>query len=160
HRALNACILLLGMLEGRGVTTVERLHAADGTLHPVQQAMVEAHGSQCGFCTPGIVMSLYTAYVSEPRPDVARVNDLLAGNLGRCTGYGAIVKAAQGMHDLPRLPAAGERVEADLARMRALVHGETVALEGEGTRIYAPATLDALAGLCETHPDATILSGA
>jgi xanthine dehydrogenase small subunit len=160
HRALNACILLLGMLEGRSVTTVERLRGKDGALHPVQQAVVEAHGSQCGFCTPGIVMSLYTAYLSEARLDVARVNDLLAGNLCRCTGYGPIVKAAQAMHDLPRLPDAGERMEGDVARLKALAHGETMALEGEGTRFYAPATLDALVDLCETHPDATILSGA
>src|SRR5262245_31194172 len=66
YRALNACILLLGMLEGRSVTTVEQLRGRDGALHPVQQAMVEAHGSQCGFCTPGFIMSLYTAYLSEP----------------------------------------------------------------------------------------------
>src|ERR1700754_3960906 len=89
-RAVNACILLLPMLEGRGVTTVEHLRGADGALHPVQQALVDTHGSQCGFCTPGFVMSLYAAYLSEPKPDARRFNDILAGNLCRCTGYGPI----------------------------------------------------------------------
>ena len=77
--------------------------ATDGALHPVQQAMVDGHGSQCGFCTPGFVMSLYAAYLSE-REDARgrrRINDMLAGNLCRCTGYGPIVRAAQAMYDLP-----------------------------------------------------------
>jgi xanthine dehydrogenase small subunit len=149
YRAFNACILLLGMLEGRSVTTVERLRRKDGTLHPVQQAMVDAHGSQCGFCTPGFVMSLYTAYLAEPRPGIARINDLLAGNLCRCTGYGPIVRAAQAMHDLPVPPDAAAEKTAELER-----------LQGSGTRFYAPATLDELARLCVAHLDATILSGA
>jgi xanthine dehydrogenase small subunit len=160
YRALNACILLVGMLEGRSVTTVEHLRSKGGALHPVQQAMVEAHGSQCGFCTPGIVMSLYTAYVSEARPDAAGIDDLLAGNLCRCTGYGPIVKAAQAMHDLPRPRQAAQEMEADITRLAAIAHGDTVALDGAGSRFYAPATLDDLAGLCEAHPGATILSGA
>jgi xanthine dehydrogenase small subunit len=122
--------------------------------------MVAAHGSQCGFCTPGIVMSLYTAYLSASRPAVASVDDLLAGNLCRCTGYGPIVMAAQAVCELPRPPDAEAWGEAAAARLKALAHGETVMLEGGGTRFYAPTSLDALADLCETHPDATILSGA
>jgi xanthine dehydrogenase small subunit len=160
HRALNACILLMGMLEGRSVTTVECLKGKDGGLHPVQQAMVDAHGSQCGFCTPGIVMSLHTSYLRGTRPDAAGIDDLLAGNLCRCTGYGPIVKAAQAMHDLPHPPDAAQEMEAGIARLAAIAHGDTVALEGAGTRFYAPATLDDLARLCEARPEATILSGA
>jgi xanthine dehydrogenase small subunit len=160
YRALNACILLMAMLEGRSVTTVEHLRGRDGTLHPAQQAMVEAHGSQCGFCTPGIVMSLYTAYRGEPRPEAARVNDLLAGNLCRCTGYGPIAKAAQAMYDLPRAPDAAAEAQAEVGRLQAIAHADTVAIEGAGTRFHAPATVDDLARLCEARPDATILSGA
>ncbi len=160
HRALHACILPMGMLEGRSVTTVERLRGKDGALHPVQQAMVDCHGSQCGFCTPGFVMSLYTAWLSGPGRGGARIDDLLAGNLCRCTGYGPIVKAAQAMHDAPRPLDEAEARAADLARLKAIAHGETVVLEGAGSRFYAPATLDELARLCEAHPEATILSGA
>ena len=160
HRALNACILLMPMLEGRSVTTVEHVRASSGALHPVQQAMVEAHGSQCGFCTPGFVMSLYTAYVSEPGPASVRIDDLLAGNLCRCTGYGPIVRAAQAVHSAPRPPDEARTRAAEADRLEALVHDETVVLEGAGSRCYAPAALDELARLCEAHVDATIVSGA
>ncbi len=155
QRAVNACILLLPMLEGRSVTTVEGLGAETGALHPVQQAMVDEHGSQCGFCTPGFVMSLYATYVSEDRPGPQRINDILAGNLCRCTGYGPIVKAARSMYDAPRasLPDATGLL-ADVA------HDETVSLEGDGARGFVPATLDALADLAAAHPDAVIVSGA
>lgn len=156
YRALNACIVLLPMLEGRSVTTIEHLKARDGTLHPAQQAMVDLHGSQCGFCTPGFVMSMYATYLSEPKLEPARINDILAGNLCRCTGYGPIVKAAQVMYELPhRMAETGA-----LAQLRAIAHSETVALEAAGTRFFAPATLDALADLYAEHPDATIVSGA
>jgi xanthine dehydrogenase small subunit len=175
HRPLNACILLLPMLEGRSVTTVERLRGKDGALHPVQQAMVDAHGSQCGFCTPGFIMSLYTAWQgsdpSQPRhpvhskrggegSDPVRIDNLLAGNLCRCTGYGPIVRAAEAMYDAPRPPGEAEARAAETARLEAIAHSETVLIEAAGSRFYAPATLDELVRLCEAHPDATILSGA
>ena len=104
HRAVNACILLLPMLEGRSVITVEHLAAPSGALHPAQQAMVDCHGSQCGFCTPGFVMSLYAMHLGATGD--AAVDDVLAGNLCRCTGYGPIVRAAEAMRSLP--PVAGE----------------------------------------------------
>ena len=81
-KPVNACIQLLGMLHGKEIVTVERLASPEGALHPVQAALSECHGSQCGFCTPGFVMSMWTAYRTEDRPDLARTNDLLAGNLG------------------------------------------------------------------------------
>ncbi len=93
HRAVNSCILLLGQMQGKSVTTVEAL----GGDHPVQTAMVEHHGSQCGFCTPGIVMSLTAAH-REGRQDHA---DVLAGNLCRCTGYAPILRAAEAVAVLP-----------------------------------------------------------
>jgi xanthine dehydrogenase small subunit len=160
YRALNACILLMPMLEGRSVTTVEHLRGEDGALHPVQQAMVGSHGSQCGFCTPGFVMSLYTAWLKQPTPGAAGIDDLLAGNLCRCTGYGPIVKAAQAIYDAPRPPAEANARAAEAARLEAIAHGETLELNGGGSRLYAPATLDELARLCAAQPDATILSGA
>jgi xanthine dehydrogenase small subunit len=159
HRAVNACILLLPMLEGRSVTTVEHLQADDGRLHPVQQALVDAHGSQCGFCTPGFVMSLYATYLSEPKPAARRIDDVLAGNLCRCTGYGPIVKAAQAMYDLPATAAIADDAS-DLAQLEAIAHGETVLLESEGRRFFSPATIEAFARIYAENPEATILSGA
>ena len=89
-RALNACILFLPQLDGQVVQTVEGACEPDGTLHPVQQAMVDHHGSQCGFCTPGFVMSMVAAH----RDGATDTEDRLAGNLCRCTGYAPILRAA------------------------------------------------------------------
>src|SRR6516165_10658579 len=95
HESVNSCITLLGQIDGAELITVEDL-AENGALHPVQEAMVRVHGSQCGFCTPGIVMSLFAHYHSEgDRTDRATINDALAGNLCRCTGYRSIVEAAR-----------------------------------------------------------------
>ncbi len=90
-RALNACILFLPQLAGKAVRTVEGIAGPGGELHPVQAAMVEHHGSQCGFCTPGFVVAMACAHLNGDRDhDVA-----LAGNLCRCTGYAPIVRAAE-----------------------------------------------------------------
>jgi xanthine dehydrogenase small subunit len=160
YQAINACILFIAQLEGRIILTVDRLAADDGGLHPVQQVMVDAHGSQCGFCTPGIVMSLYAAYLNEPKPSRTRLNELLAGNLCRCTGYGPILAAGEAMYDLPDPAFDRQRRAQDAAQLASMVHRETIEL-GDGTsRAFLPATVDALAALCATHPDATIVSGA
>ena len=90
---VNACILFMGMLEGASVTTVEGIARADGSLHPCQQVMVDHHGSQCGFCTPGFVMSLFAAWCNGDGLEAAAIDDTLAGNLCRCTGYQNIVEA-------------------------------------------------------------------
>src|SRR6056297_1224483 len=89
-RALNACILFLPQLHGRAVRTVEGIAGPDGASHPVQQALVDHHGSQCGFCTPGFVVSMATAHLNGDKHH----NDALAGNLCRCTGYAPILRAA------------------------------------------------------------------
>ena len=90
HLPVNACILSLGTLDGKEITTVEALKGE--TLHPVQQAMVDCHGSQCGFCTPGFVMALYAHWKSRSALPIA---DAIAGNLCRCTGYRQIVEAGE-----------------------------------------------------------------
>jgi xanthine dehydrogenase small subunit len=90
-RALNACILFLPQLHGRAVRTVEGIAGPGRQLHPVQAAMVEHHGSQCGFCTPGFIVSMATAHLNG-RTDH---DDQLAGNLCRCTGYAPIIRAAE-----------------------------------------------------------------
>lgn len=150
-RPVCACIQLLGMLHGRTVVTVEGISGPGGKLHPVQAAMAEGHGSQCGFCTPGIVMSLWTEYQTGTNPDDARTCELLAGNLCRCTGYGPILSAATDAFDreAPDWP-----VPAEPLSVAPLSH--TVA----GRRWWSPETTQNLAQLVADHPDATILSGA
>ncbi len=94
YEPVNACILLMGQLHGKELVTVDDLADA-GKLHPVQQAMVDHHGSQCGFCTPGFVMALFTLYHAGEKPTRQQIVDHIAGNLCRCTGYRPIVDAAK-----------------------------------------------------------------
>lgn len=157
YEAINACIRFLPTLDGCQVLTVEHLKGPDGSLHPVQQAMVDCHGSQCGFCTPGIVMTLFALWLNEDAPSVSRIEDALAGNLCRCTGYEPIIAAAQ------RMSAGGghrpDRTEVT-ARLRDLADEETLALSGPGGRFFAPATVAGLADLVAAHPQATLVAGA
>ncbi len=160
YRAVNACILFVPMLEGRAVVTVDRLKGPEGVLHPCQQAMVDCHGSQCGFCTPGFVMSLYASYLSEAPPDQRRIDDILAGNLCRCTGYGPIVRAAETMHDLPRANWDDARRARDRALLKDLRRERTLTFEHDGRRCFSPVDVEELARLYAAHPDAVIVAGA
>lgn len=118
YRAVNACLLFVPALDGKELVTVEDLRGPEGALHPVQRALVDHHGSQCGFCTPGFVMSLFALYKAETKPDRARINDAVAGNLCRCTGYRPIVDAglAMGKHGADDQFSAREKETARLLR--------------------------------------------
>ena len=161
YRAINACIAPLASLDGRRLITVEHIKAG-GNLHPVQQAMVERHGSQCGFCTPGIVMSLFALWLNESEANEERIEDALAGNLCRCTGYVPIIAAAREMFERGR--AAKEAWTArstDIAERLALLQDERRLEIVKGSRRFvAPASLDDFAKFYARHPDATILAGA
>ncbi|MEZ5666659.1 MAG: xanthine dehydrogenase small subunit [Alphaproteobacteria bacterium] len=160
YRAVNACIQFVGALHGKQVLTVEDLQGADGALHPVQAAMVAQHGSQCGFCTPGFVMSLFVAFADGTRLGRGAIGDTLAGNLCRCTGYGPILAAAEAMFDLPAPDDSGRTPDA--AQMRALAEMAAeplVGLSRGGRRLLAPASADGLAALLDAEPDATLLAG-
>ena len=154
-RAINACIAFLPTLDGKAVMTVEGL-ARSGELHPVQRALVAHHGSQCGFCTPGFVMSLYAHYRNGGACDDDTLNDVLAGNLCRCTGYAPIIRAAKAMKDYPPI----EEIplpRPERAPMLALDHADPA--RGGRRRYFAPRTVDDLAGLCLQHKSAVLLSG-
>jgi xanthine dehydrogenase small subunit len=153
-RAVNACIQFLPMLHGKALMTVESL-VKDDALHPVQQAMVEKHGSQCGFCTPGIVMSLYARAVGAKGAQ-APVGEVLAGNLCRCTGYGPIIEVAKGVtaEAAPAVDLSAVSDETMLAlSFQDEVHGVT-------RTWLSPRTVDELADAYLQHPDATIVAGA
>ena len=161
YAPVNACICLLGMIDGKELVVVEDLAGADGALHPVQDAMLRHHGSQCGFCTPGIVMSLFTLYHAGGDCDRQAVNDALAGNLCRCTGYRPIVDAArEACAGAPR-DAFAARHAATADGLAALDDGEDIFIGDEAAGfLAAPATVDALASLYARHPDATLVAGA
>ncbi len=137
-RALNACILFLPQLHGKSVTTVEGLKGPNGQLHPVQTAMITHHGSQCGFCTPGIVMSMVVGH-GDSRKDH---DNVLAGNLCRCTGYAPIVRAAESIEG----KSAPDWVD--------------TACPDVGSNALLPETSDELAEWFLSHPEGTLIAGA
>lgn len=94
-RAVKSCNMLLAQAQGAEVTTIEGLALADGTMHPMQASFKECHGLQCGFCTPGMVMSAVDICNNHPNASEIEIRELLEGNLCRCTGYQNIVKAVQ-----------------------------------------------------------------
>jgi xanthine dehydrogenase small subunit len=155
QRTVNACIQLMPMLHGKEVITVEGIGGNDGP-HPVQKALAEGHGSQCGFCTPGFVMSLWHGYETGAPTDENSVADQLAGNLCRCTGYGPILAAASAAQEEQR--DAGDHSTA-IERLKALSAG-ALSYSYKDTQFWAPRRADDLAELVSAHPDATILAGA
>ena len=162
--AINSCIQFLPTLDGKALYTVESLKQLScNGLHPVQQAMVDCHGSQCGFCTPGFVMSLFALYRNNAEPTRAEIDDALSGNLCRCTGYQPIIRAALRMHDNGRDLVDEEELGRQLEEIRPSgsvelsAQNSTRALARD--RYFAPASLSELADLLVRHPGATILAG-
>ncbi|MBN2906669.1 MAG: xanthine dehydrogenase small subunit [Rhodobacteraceae bacterium] len=145
-KPLNACILLLPQLHGKAVRTVEGLAAPDGTPHPVQQALIDHHASQCGFCTPGFAVSMATAH----RAGDTDHDTVLAGNLCRCTGYAPIIRAAQAAAVAP-VP---DWLDDPLADVPALEWGTCAA------NAIRPTSADALAAWYVQNPQATLIAGA
>ncbi len=172
-RSVNACIQFMPMLDGRALFTVEDLKTiAGGVLHPVQQALVDRHASQCGFCTPGFAMSLFGVYeqhqAAGTRATRQGLADALSGNLCRCTGYRPILDAGEHMFD-----AAPVRLDAapivtalrDLATQPSLVYAgphraQAGTAQARSDRFYAPRSLSEFARLRAELPDARLLAGA
>jgi xanthine dehydrogenase small subunit len=146
-------------LHGKQLITVENLRRRDGTIHPIQQMMVEQFGSQCGFCTPGIVMSLFALTMTTPDPSREQIVDALVGNLCRCTGYRPIIDAA-GL--AARRSYAGRpewKSDGTIEQLRSIPRGPL--LLDDGSEVYfRPATLGEALEFIGKHPDATILGGA
>ncbi len=159
YEPVNACIQLLGQVDGKDVVAVDDL-VQNGALHPVQQAMVDHHGSQCGFCTPGIVMALFALYHAGVKPDRNVVNDWLAGNLCRCTGYRPIADAALASISGEPADALARRRADTVQALENLADGEDLFIGDEDSFFAAPATVDSLAALYDRHLDAVILAGA
>ena len=162
YETVNSCIRFIASLDGCHVVTVEHLAGSDGTLHPVQQALVDEHGSQCGFCTPGFVMSLYALWMRTPTPSTGQIEQALQGNLCRCTGYEPIMKAAVAAGRIASPandPLVAERA-AMTARLEALADGARVETGRDGEKVILPADTDDLAAVLQEHTDATIVAGA
>jgi xanthine dehydrogenase small subunit len=159
-KTVNSCLQFVPTLDGKALFTVESLRQPDGALHPVQAAMVACHGSQCGFCTPGFVMSLWALYLEHAgqgsRPTPAQSRTTLTGNLCRCTGYRPILEAGEKMFDLPTVAFDSEALCATLKSLR---RREALVYAYAGQRFYAPQSLAELTRLRGAQPLATLLAG-
>jgi xanthine dehydrogenase small subunit len=160
REAINACIRFMPSLDGASITTVEGLARDSAAPHPVQRAMMENDASQCGFCTPGFVMSLYTAYRNRTMLPLAAANDILAGNLCRCTGYGPILNAAETIGCVAKTDDQSNDDSVELEQLQSLDHQEPIEIKHGEARAFLPATSDQLAEIYATHPDATLIAGA
>ncbi len=155
-RAVNSCLMMLPQIDNCAVLTVEGVAGPDGTLHPVQQAMIDTDATQCGFCTPGFVMAMFAFHHSGEPADSAIIHEALAGNLCRCTGYRSIVEAcrrvAQGPAD--RFAAAAPALTEMLSALPPCAdyrHG--------GQAFFTPRSLEAVFSALAQSPDAILLGG-
>ncbi len=162
YEAVNACIRFTASLDGCHVVSIEHLQGQNAQLHPVQAAMVALHGSQCGFCSPGIVMSLYALWMNQPNADKNAIERALQGNLCRCTGYVPIIRAArkalaEGGQSTD--PLVNERQQM-LEKLTELADGARVEMGLDGERLILPANVDDLARVLGEYPEATLVAGA
>ncbi len=170
-KPVNACMQMLPTLHGKALMTVESLQRPDGSLHPAQQAMIDSHGTQCGFCTPGFVMTMAALAQHHGQPTRREVNDALAGNLCRCTGYRPIVDAAlqacaapaerrslQDARTLTLLKEINRSAQPVPSRDAAVVPKPLVRTR-KGSEFLAPTTAAEVAACLAAHPDAVLLAG-
>ena len=159
YKAINACITPVATLHGKQLITVEHLKEGE-QLHPVQQAMVDCHGSQCGFCTPGFVMSMFAHRKSHSTAQRDEILEALGGNLCRCTGYRPIMDAAVQMFDPAGDDQFSRRETDTAAALQAIQNDDTEAcLSGNKKTFFAPTTANALAQLLLDNPEARLLAG-
>ena len=162
YRAVNSCILFLPALDGKQLITVEDLKSDDGSLHAVQQAMVDHDGSQCGFCTPGFVMSMFAMFHEQPEraPTRWEIDLGLAGNLCRCTGYAPIVRATQDCMSAGRSDVFTQSEKQVVKALKSMSEDASLSMTCEAGQYFAPRTTGELTQILQQHPDATLVAGA
>ncbi|QXH37310.1 xanthine dehydrogenase small subunit [Pseudomonas muyukensis] len=158
YRSLNSCLTFVSSLHGKQLISVEGLKH-QGELHSVQQAMADCHGSQCGFCTPGFVMSLFALQKNSSGHDLHQAQEALAGNLCRCTGYRPILDAAEQSCARPCRDQFDAQQAQTIARLKAIAPQQTGELNSGDKRCLVPLTVADLADLYSSHPEARLLAG-
>ncbi|MDX9679999.1 xanthine dehydrogenase small subunit [Pseudomonas protegens] len=158
YRSLNSCLTFVSSLHGKHLISVEGLKH-QGQLHSVQQAMVDCHGSQCGFCTPGFVMSLFALQKNSSQPDAHKAHEALAGNLCRCTGYRPILAAAEQACCGGQSDQFDARQAETISRLKAIAPKDTGELNSGDKRCLVPLTVADLADLYDAYPQARLLAG-
>ena len=158
YKAINACISFVTILQGKQLIIVEDLSNNDGSLHPVQKAMVDYHGSQCGFCTPGFVMSLfaltkdYSSYTEE------NIKDSISGNLCRCTGYRPIMDAAKSLNNKNRSDKFVKNKK-KIINLLKKIKSENINIKNKNKKYFAPTTITELKKTIKNYPNSNFLSG-
>jgi len=158
YRTVNSCITLLPTLQGKQLILVEDLISKDGSLHPVQKAMVNCHGSQCGFCTPGFVMALFSMFKQHSKFNNDVIKDSIAGNLCRCTGYQPIIKAAKSLKNKNKVDHFSENIKNTIKLLKK-INNKSIAIYKKGKRYFAPRYVQELKKILKKNIDADLLSG-
>jgi len=158
YTTINSCITFLPTLEGKQLILVEDLVLEDNTLHPVQEAMVKYHGSQCGFCTPGFVMSLFSMYKNYPKFKVNEIKDSIAGNLCRCTGYKPIINAAKSLRTKNKIDHFVKNKKKNITLLKK-IGNKSIAIYKKNKKYFAPRYVAELKKILKRNPGSKLLSG-
>ena len=158
YRAINSCITFITTLQGKQLILVEDLISKEGSLHPVQQAMVNYHGSQCGFCTPGFVMSLFSLFKKNSKFKDDEIKDSIAGNLCRCTGYQPIIKAAKSLKNKNKIDHFSKNKKKTINLLKK-INNRSIVIYDKGKKYFAPKYVQELKKILKKNTDADFLSG-
>jgi xanthine dehydrogenase small subunit len=157
YKAINSCIAFTPSLEGKQLLVIEDLMLKNGSLHPVQSAMVNYHGSQCGFCTPGFVMSLFSMYKNNNSYDEKTIEESISGNLCRCTGYRPIIDAAKSLNNYKsdQFKKGKKKTIALLKKIRP----KSISIKNKNKKYFAPRTVNELKKIIKKYPNLDFFSG-
>jgi len=158
YSSVNSCITFLPTLHGKQLILVEDLLLTDGSLHPVQEAMVNYHGSQCGFCTPGFVMSLFSMFKNYSKINDNLIKDTISGNLCRCTGYQPIIKAAKSLNKKNKNDQFTKNKN-NLIKLLKKINNESIIIYRDGKKYFAPRYVQELKKILKKNINAHLLSG-
>ena len=160
YQSVNACIVFLPTIHGKQLIIVEDLVSKDGSLHPVQKSMVNFHGSQCGFCTPGFVMSLFSMYKNFPSFNKKIIKNSIAGNLCRCTGYQPIINAAKSLNNKNKVDQFYQTKNETIKLLKIInKKNNSLTINRTDKKYFAPQTINELKILLKKYPKSKILSG-
>ena len=160
YQAVNACIMFLPTIHGKQLILVEDLVNKNGSLHPVQKSMVNFHGSQCGFCTPGFIMSLFSMFKNHSSFDNNIINNSIAGNLCRCTGYQPIINAAKSLNSKNKVDQFSQTKNKTISLLKKInKKNNSLSINKIDKKYFAPQTIKELKVLLKKYPGSKILSG-
>ena len=157
YKAINSCIAFTTSLEGKHLLVVEDLTQKNGSLHPVQSAMINFHGSQCGFCTPGFIMSLFSMYKNKTSYDKKTIEESISGNLCRCTGYRPIIDAAKSLKN--NNSDQFKKNEKKTISLLKKIRPKNISINNKFKKYFAPKTIIELKKIIKKNQDAEFLSG-